>query len=449
MDEKELSKALAYKAKGLHKRVLSTLQKVKVHTEKSLLLVAETCDQLGEHQQAIIAAKKVINLISREKDKAELFLFIGLCYKKQDKLLAAISYIEKSIEIDDSVLNGDAVYNLAFLYLSTLNVKRFDELSDKLIKWDKFYAGTYLMRIQSAVYHQNKSLIDNRLADIEPYAHLLDSPQMAKVSTFYIDFLKFESLNRLITKYEKLNPGVTLGLEAKLAFEQKDYEKVLELLNEDFLNDAKSAALTYLAADAHQKLKDYKQSFLLFNKASKLKQIEAKASQIVVSTTKPFEKLCEIKRCPNVFDVKQIFVKVSFITGFPRSGTTLIDNIIDTQDDILVFSETGVFIEVIRAFKETLGKRYPDDIYKLSCDDIGYLRGVYFSTIENIGFDVNDYNMVVEKSPHYIKHLPFIDLIFPEAKLIYMQRNPLDSCISSFQKDFILTEENNTTSLKN
>jgi hypothetical protein len=97
---------------------------------------------------------------------------------------------------------------------------------------------------------------------------------------------------------------------------------------------------------------------------------------------------------------------------------------------------------VVRAFKHSLNKRYPEDIFKLTADDILLLRAVFFQTIANMGFSIKEYSLVVEKNPSYTAFVPLIYVIFPQAKIIYIQRQPLDVCLSCFQQDFVMNNDN-------
>ena len=51
--------------------------------------------------------------------------------------------------------------------------------------------------------------------------------------------------------------------------------------------------------------------------------------------------------------------------GFPRSGTTLLDGILETQNNVVTLSETASIFSVIQAFKDKLNKTYPNDLKNL------------------------------------------------------------------------------------
>ncbi|WP_286233239.1 tetratricopeptide repeat-containing sulfotransferase family protein [Thalassotalea sediminis] len=438
----KIKKARELAVAGQYQKALKELKKERKLSLEATFLKIELLNTLKEYPLAIFEAEMLLKKNLDDKQRCQLHLFIGICYKKQGKYSAAISSIEQSVLIDGGISNGSAVYNLAFLYLTTLNVIAFERVSLKLLHWEKFYIGTHVMRIRSAVLQQNMELVKQRLNEIQPYAHLLDAAQFGKVATYYFDFKMYAELSVLIEKYERINPGSTLGFKAKVAFESQEYDKVIGMLDNHVLEQANNPTLDYMVADSYHQLKQFSNAQIYYQQAATKKAKEVRHKKVKPSNYQVYKSLAKGFANEVEVDEYNVFTNITFIAGFPRSGTTLIDNIIDTQENVLVFSETGVFQTVISAFKDELNKRYPQDMFRLTKDEINYLRGVYFETVAKLGFDYAKYQMIVEKSPHYSCDLPFINLIFPEANLIFMQRHPLDVCLSCFQKDFVASSEN-------
>jgi hypothetical protein len=107
----------------------------------------------------------------------------------------------------------------------------------------------------------------------------------------------------------------------------------------------------------------------------------------------------------------------------------------------LVLSETGNLTHLIETYKTF--KHYPLDIYKLNTEDKNLLRKSYFQHITEQGYGLPQSGIIVEKDPHSTEALPFIQQIFPAAKIIITLRHPLDVCISCFQIHFKSNIKNN------
>jgi tetratricopeptide (TPR) repeat protein len=123
-----------------------------------------------------------------------------------------------------------------------------------------------------------------------------------------------------------------------------------------------------------------------------------------------------------------------FIVGMPRSGTSLIEQILDSHQSIYGAGE-------LKDLSESLESNVKELSNEQSLDFIGKAKKSFF---EKVG---NDYlNKVWKLSPNskYISdkmpgnffNIGLIYLVFPHAKIIHSMRDPMDSCFSNFTKLF-------------
>lgn len=125
-----------------------------------------------------------------------------------------------------------------------------------------------------------------------------------------------------------------------------------------------------------------------------------------------------------------------FFIGFPRSGTTLIQQILDSHPDIVVAEEKQPIATPIRLLQH-FETKYPDVIQTLSQQHINDLRNIYLKEMMNfVSFDKN--TTVVDKLPLNISTVPLIITMFPEAKIIFGLRHPYGSCLSCLMQYFQL-----------
>lgn len=125
-----------------------------------------------------------------------------------------------------------------------------------------------------------------------------------------------------------------------------------------------------------------------------------------------------------------------FLVGFPRSGTTLLDQILDANPDVQVFEELPTLI----ALRDELALSpagFPAALAEIDDGERQALRALYWSKLEADGADLVGKH-VVNKLPLNIIHTGLIHAVFPEAKIILALRHPADSILSCFMQDFAL-----------
>ena len=132
-------------------------------------------------------------------------------------------------------------------------------------------------------------------------------------------------------------------------------------------------------------------------------------------------------------------MRLIFLVGFPRSGTTLTEQILESHDAVAATDELPVLADIIRNAAVIIGRpfRYPEDIEHLNHADIAALRDTYLNIITQ-GLDTNICGdaTILDKLPLNIVHLGFIARIFPEARILVAMRDPRDVCLSCYMQAF-------------
>jgi len=123
-----------------------------------------------------------------------------------------------------------------------------------------------------------------------------------------------------------------------------------------------------------------------------------------------------------------------FFVGFPRSGTTLMEQVLKAHPKLITTDELSPLSVIIGEIHSSVGS-YPQGIELLTEDDIVRFRHMYLQICrENLG-ELNE-RLVVDKLPLNIIHLGLAKLLFPEAKIIVALRDPRDACLSCFMQKF-------------
>ncbi len=125
-----------------------------------------------------------------------------------------------------------------------------------------------------------------------------------------------------------------------------------------------------------------------------------------------------------------------FLVGFPRSGTTLLDQILDSHPDVQVLEEVPVLLPV-RHEVEAAPAGYLGRLAEIDERDREKLRRIYWQALEDEGLDLKN-KIVINKMPLNIIQSGLIGRVFPDAKIILALRHPADSVLSCFMQDFQL-----------
>ncbi|MDC1384048.1 sulfotransferase, partial [Candidatus Puniceispirillum sp.] len=114
-----------------------------------------------------------------------------------------------------------------------------------------------------------------------------------------------------------------------------------------------------------------------------------------------------------------------FIIGMPRSGTTLAEKIISSHPDVIAGGELS--------FWERHGSKIVTGETDLTEDFLSHLKEEYLLELQNI---TSNHHFVTDKMPQNFRFVGLILSVFPEAKIINMQRNPAATCWSNFTHFF-------------
>jgi tetratricopeptide (TPR) repeat protein len=123
----------------------------------------------------------------------------------------------------------------------------------------------------------------------------------------------------------------------------------------------------------------------------------------------------------------------AILTGFPRSGTTLLENVLDTHPKVVALGERPLLIDAEIEFLTQ-----PGGIARLG-NVVGDLLEPYRESYWNNAREykpVSANDVFVDKHPFTTIRLPLIAKVFPDAKIIFMIRDPRDVVLSCFRRSF-------------
>ena len=119
----------------------------------------------------------------------------------------------------------------------------------------------------------------------------------------------------------------------------------------------------------------------------------------------------------------------------PRSGTTLIEQILASHPEVYGAGELGLIISATDSLPSRLGSMlvYPECMASIDQRHLDQIADQYLRQISALSSNAA---RITDKMPHNFLHLGFIELLFPNARVIHCVREPLDTCLSCYFTDF-------------
>ena len=127
---------------------------------------------------------------------------------------------------------------------------------------------------------------------------------------------------------------------------------------------------------------------------------------------------------------------LTFLVGFMRSGTTLTQEVLDAHSGVFVADEA----DFIWATQRELHRMDPTDastadkLDRLDLAGVLHLRAFYWNRVQQRFGDQIGQRMLVDKFTMNTIDLGLINVIFPDAKVVFVMRDPRDVCVSCFMQ---------------
>ncbi len=132
--------------------------------------------------------------------------------------------------------------------------------------------------------------------------------------------------------------------------------------------------------------------------------------------------------------------RMALLAGHPRSGTTLLEQILDSHSGIISAEETLLFSNAVNDpfVRDLADGNICQAAMTIPTDRLETMREVYFATMENLLDQPIGDRLLIDKNPSCTDNIPVFARVFPEATFIVALRDPRDVMLSCFFQDFPL-----------
>jgi Flp pilus assembly protein TadD len=169
-------------------------------------------------------------------------------------------------------------------------------------------------------------------------------------------------------------------------------------------------------------------------------QYKADAVEALFGRFKEFFNRANVERLPRATrrpDVPQPI----FIMGLPRSGTTLVEQIVCSHSTVAAGGELAFLSELRKVASDLLPapQPFPENLAQSWTADRHYaatlFRDYYLARAERHGLLGSGKAFFTDKMPFNEIYRPLLKMAFPEAKIVHVMRHPLDVCVSTMSND--------------
>ena len=385
--------------------------------------------------------KTVINSCEKIIDaKIENTIIYNLCGKAYQNLALyekSIPRFEKSIEINKN--NYFALNNLAISLKAIEKYKLSEEAYKKClkIKPDYIIAIINYANLKEFINELDEA-IDLMLSAQKLQSKTNDAYILSKLCRLYLakgDNKEARSYSiTLLENYPNETSFYDLHSEVlNLEIDKKYLANMEALYNKKTLSDDEIINLSFPLGKAYDKLKNYEKAFKYFDRGNILKKKQIKYNiedllRLITSIKKIFgnTNFQKLKK-------KQNKKKIIFICGMPRSGTTLIEQIISSHSDVIATGENNHMSTFI---KKNYINNFELNEKKIN-KDIDMNDNFFQEYVFNLFSEFNYASKVfTDKSVQNFLWIGFIKIFFPNSKIIITDRNSKDVCLSIFKINF-------------
>jgi len=387
------------------------------------------------------AQKNAEKIISTHPRIVFLYNILGLILTEKKEIDDAIKIFKKGLSINP---NHAMIYNnLATAHKLNDNYEDSEKYYKKSIEIDRNIPETYnnlgnlyihLNKHEKGINSYKQSIIVNKNFFVGHY----------NLGLTYKSLGKFNEARKHLIESINLNPNFyTAHRMLSQVTKYDNNEKHFNILKNIYKNEKEETQgideIIFALGKAHEDISDFDNAYKYFKIGNKIKR--SKIKFLIKDEEKKF------KNIKKVFNKKIYSIirnggssnsSVIFIVGMPRSGTTLVEQIISNHSKVYGADELNILPDLInKYFYNIKGEFLNENLIKSDTDYFKKIGEEYISKIQKIS---KNESYVTDKLTANFKWIGLINLILPKAKIISCTRNKKDICFSIFKNYFTSKE---------
>ena len=387
------------------------------------------------------AISKAKILIKQFPDDYVFYNILSVSLMNIEKYEEALEVLNKAIKLDKN--NIHILNNLGLVHGYLSNYKKATEYYDRALKVKPNFLNTLINKAQlKEKLNLNNDAVKILKTAINYYPD--DYFLNYTIGTIYQFLGNFKNSHLHYQKALSIKPNATeiyrlMSMTKKYKKNDKDFKIFKNKLEDKNVNQIQKMHLYFALGKAFDDTKDFENSFLNYKKGNDIKDKILKytfkmENQIFSNLKKNFEE----KSGPLTFE-NNSSKKIIFFVGMPRSGTSLIEQVLSSHEKVAGAGELTFLAEAIykefsynqKIKKKDINNNFYFDL--ISNKTLNNVKNYYLDRINELNFS-EEY--IVDKSPLNFRWVGFIKKIFPNSYIVNCNRDPMDVCWSNYQQNY-------------
>jgi len=383
---------------------------------------------------------------------AEAFYNLGSVQKKLGRFQEAIESYKRAIQITPNYL--DAHNNLGNIYKDLGLLNDAIESYEWAISYGPKYAIAHInlasiyssYDLEKALHHYQEAI---SIEPNFPEAHYSLGTVFSSLGQKDESMKSYEKALELRSDYVEAHNA--LSTIKKYKKNDPQIKQMKNLLKQTNLMLSDKISLNFALAKASEDLENHKDFFKFLNEGNHLNK-----EKLNYSIDSDLEGISNIR---NIFinskgsapksNLKKGMPRPIFIVGMPRSGTSLVEQIISSHTEVygageLDFLSRSILKEIHTEVygageldflsKNVLKEIKPDNIKKIDSKEFfEKITNNYYRSLSS--FNISE-DIFTDKMPLNFRFIGFILSAFPEAKIVHLKRDPIATCWSIYKHYF-------------
>ena len=381
---------------------------------------------------------KCKKLVKKYNNFIPFYNFLGLAYIQLNQLEESIKILKNGLDKDPN--NLSLKINLSDAFIKLGNYSESEKILKKEEKKNK--NNLFILFSLGELYRIRKSYSKSLKFFIRAYEIDNNFQKISiKIGNLYLSLGNFEEAKKFIESANKIYPentsiDFTLSNLVNYSHNKIHQKKMLDKFYiQKNLDKEAQIPLCFALGKSYEDQKEYEKSYNFYKIGNSIKNLTLENYTLRIEQE-------YLKNLKNIFS-KKIFQKINknkmynkkiiFVVGLPRSGTSLVHQILASHNSIKGLGET----EILNGYfnKNFLNKKFINKLIINNQINEKFLEEISFE-IGSKYEEISENKIPLDKSPFNYFWLGLIKLIFPNVKIIHTTRNLEDTCLSIFKNLF-------------
>ena len=430
---------------GFNLQEQGNLEEAETEFERATRLDPDSADawfNLGSVSLALKKPSQAVNAFRKTLEKNKNYLpaynNLGNIYREMRRYDDALEMFNKVLELKPDLTQ--AWYNLGMTYKNLGDGENAVRCFEKVLAYEpanhKARCQTGLCRGLLLNDPENAVLEFDKVIESTPddfFAYTQKSRVLQSVGRYD----EAAECYRKILEIDQSYSMAYAGLVSSNLYTDEDVKEMHALLENDDLESLQKIPIHFALGNVYDSRQEFETAFHHFEIGNRLYRgtydydvavIEDYVSNLIQLFDEAY---INRKEKSGVHSEKPVF-----IVGMPRSGTTLVEQIIASHPRVFGAGEVqyiGDFVQTAMSLEDQFASADKPVAPDISGSDIGRLANKYLAYMDRIN---PGKDRITDKLPQNFLYLGYISAMFPGARIIHCKRNPLDVCLSIYTINF-------------